>query len=235
MSRADPDAAVIDPADRRGAKNRYIARLRDRAITAALAGLPRGAAVLDLGCGTASLSAALVRSGLRVLGLDISPGLLARATQRGLGPALLPVCFDGHRIPLRDATLAGAATYVVLTHVLEDQHLEALLAEVRRVLQPGALFVAMEQARTRRTLDLAVWQCRRTLAEQHALFARAGFTLERSRVLRYGRFPTTPLIARGWIPRSWFGPLAALEAGLGRWLGPVPWDYVDNLFVLRRP
>lgn len=54
-----------------------------RAFTAALADLPPGAHVADMGCGTGFLSAILAEQGFAVTGIDASPGMLAHA--RGLG------------------------------------------------------------------------------------------------------------------------------------------------------
>lgn len=64
----------------RGRANPGVARL--------LAGIPAAARVLDLGCGNGSAAALLAQNGFtgEYLGLDGSPGLLAAARQRALGP-----------------------------------------------------------------------------------------------------------------------------------------------------
>src|SRR5262249_43029721 len=69
-ARFGPDAAVIDRADTRGYKNRYIAQLRDRAIAGALASLPPGARLLDFGCGSGSVSRLLADREFVPIGID---------------------------------------------------------------------------------------------------------------------------------------------------------------------
>lgn len=235
LSSHPPDASVLDPRDVRGHKNRYIAYVRNRSVRAALDVNGVEDPILDFGCGTGSLSAAIDASGRRMLGVDISMALLRRTRDRRWTRDPLFVHYDGQRLPLMDQVVAGACTYVVLNHILEDSMLAAVLGEIRRVLQPGGVMVAIEQVRTRRTLDHAVWQCRRTIGEFANLFASAGFQVQSAQVIRYGRFPTTPLIRMGLIPQVAFGPVQWLEAAVGRLAGPIPWDYADTCFVLKKP
>ena len=99
-----PDASVIDPGDRSGRKNRYIASVRDESILESLNGIRADSVVLDFGCGTGSLTRALVASGRHVLGVDISAGLLQRTPERALGDSALFVRYDGTRLPVADAS-----------------------------------------------------------------------------------------------------------------------------------
>jgi len=57
--------------------------------------VPKGGTVLDIGCGTGALTERFARAGTKVLGLDISPGMLSLARQRcsGLENAVF-VCQD---------------------------------------------------------------------------------------------------------------------------------------------
>jgi len=97
---------------------------------------PHGALVADLGCGTGNHSGALRGRGLRVVGVDISPGMLekarAKAGARGEQVALVRTDLQA-TLPL--ATNAfDAALSVYSTQFLD---LELFLAEVRRVVRPG--------------------------------------------------------------------------------------------------
>lgn len=229
-----PDASVIDPLDSRGHKNRYIATLRNRAILSALGRESPTAPILDLGCGTGGLSAALVAAGKNVVGMDISAGLLTRAAERGLGEQTLFLLYDGSRVPLGSSSVSAAVTYVVLTHVMDDGNLVALLREVHRVLLPGARLLAIEQVKRRRTVDFGVWQCRRTVNEFSDIFVAAGFSRPQTTILRYGRFPSTFAVALGCIPEDLYPRLHAMERAVGQALGPVPWDYCDMLFSISK-
>lgn len=229
------DTSVIDPLDTRGQKNRYISELRNAAIVGTLDAQGVGEPVMDFGCGTGGLSAALSASGRRVVGVDISAGLLSRTRERHYPSETLFLRYAGDRLPLRDACVAAATTYVVLTHIIEDEDLLGLLAEIFRVLQPGGLLVAGEQVQTRRVTNRTTWQTRRTIAEFSELCRRVGFEVVETPVIRYGRFPTTYALRYGLLPPAAHASLRRLERRVGSWLGPLAWDYSDVCFVMRRP
>jgi ubiquinone/menaquinone biosynthesis C-methylase UbiE len=102
--------------------------------------------VLDAGCGTGIL-ASRIRDEVgpaRVVGCDLSIGMLRRAAERSPQGAWLQG--DAHRLPLRDAVLDAVVTTQAL-HFLPDR--PAALGEFRRVLRPGGLLViAMINPRT---------------------------------------------------------------------------------------
>ena len=229
-----PDASVIDPGDRSGRKNRYIASVRDESILESLNGIRADSVVLDFGCGTGSLTRALVASGRHVLGVDISAGLLQRTPERALGDSALFVRYDGTRLPVADASVGVVTTYVVLNHVIDDDALVAILRELHRVLVPGGRLVAIEQVRTRRTIDKSAWQHRRTFGDFLSHFTAAGFESVSADIVRYGRLPSTYALRYGLLPESWTPSLRRFELRLGTWLGIVAWDYCDVRFVVQK-
>lgn len=98
---------------------------------------------LDLGCGPGRLAVPFARrypAARRVTGLDVSPTMILAARRNGAGVSNLRfVEGDGRRIPLRPPLDGGWS-------VLLFQHLElpvvlAYLAQVGRLLRPGATFV----------------------------------------------------------------------------------------------
>jgi demethylmenaquinone methyltransferase/2-methoxy-6-polyprenyl-1,4-benzoquinol methylase len=91
--------------------------------------LPGGAIVLDLACGTGDLCTELQRNGYQTVGLDFSAGMLAAATTDA--PLIQA---DILRLPVRDASVDGATCGFALRNVAS---LEALFAEVARVVRPG--------------------------------------------------------------------------------------------------
>lgn len=99
-----------------------------------LAGEVSGRRILDAGCGSGPLSAALLERGAVVTGFDASPAMLGLARQR-LGPdADLHVADLGRALPFADDTFDDVVVSLVL-HYLRDW--SAPLAELRRVLRPG--------------------------------------------------------------------------------------------------
>ena len=98
-----------------GAVRRLNHRLLERALGRALAGLRPGAVVLDAPCGTGILAPFLARRGLRVIGADISPAMLAVARERdgGLGH----VRADLVAPPLRPGSVDAVVCTRFLMHV----------------------------------------------------------------------------------------------------------------------
>lgn len=228
------DASVIDPNDKLGEKNRYLAGVRDRLVMDALDHLPASAAVLDLGCGTGSLTQALASRGHSVLGLDISMGLLRRTHERRYSSPVAFVCFDGAAVPLPDMSIDAITTYVVLTHVMEDTDLSRLLRECHRVLKPGGTMVCIEQCRRRQRVDERGWKHFRTRRQWIRAFEGSGFAVRAAETVRFGRFPSTPFVRAGVVPRSLYGTLSRVEQLVGRMVTVLPGDYCDTRFVLSK-
>lgn len=96
----------------------------------------RGGVVGDLGCGTGHVAAYLAASGVAVVGVDLSAGMLAQA------PPGLPVAAgDLRALPLADGALAAAIAFYSLIHLPPGTEVAAL-AEVRRAVRPGGVLLA---------------------------------------------------------------------------------------------
>ena len=105
--------------------------------------LARHDVVLDVGCGTgwfaAGLRRALSDGAARVIGADLSAGMLSRARDAGAWPLLQA---DATRLPLRTGSVDVVVCRGVLHHLPD---VPAALREWRRVLRPcGAVVVASE-------------------------------------------------------------------------------------------
>ncbi|MFJ2960636.1 class I SAM-dependent methyltransferase [Streptomyces sp. NPDC087270] len=104
-----------------------------------LAGEVAGRRILDAGCGSGPLSAALRERGALVTGIDSSAGMLALARRRlGDGTPLHVVDLAGP-LPFADGAFDDVVASLVL-HYLEDWG--PTLAEIRRVLGPGGRLIA---------------------------------------------------------------------------------------------
>jgi demethylmenaquinone methyltransferase / 2-methoxy-6-polyprenyl-1,4-benzoquinol methylase len=105
---------------------------------AELGGLHRGHRVLDVGCGTGGLAAAIAEAtGAEVVGCDRSPSFLAYAGERSA--AVEWVQGDAERMPFDDASFDRVLMSLLL-HQLEEPG--RAVAEAFRVLRrPGALVV----------------------------------------------------------------------------------------------
>ncbi|WP_406215790.1 class I SAM-dependent methyltransferase [Streptomyces decoyicus] len=105
----------------------------------ALAGDVAGRRILDAGCGSGPLSAALRDRGADVTGIDASARMLALARRRLGDDAALHVADLSDPLPFDDGAFDDVVSSLVL-HYLEDWG--PTLAEIRRVLKPGGRLIA---------------------------------------------------------------------------------------------
>jgi demethylmenaquinone methyltransferase/2-methoxy-6-polyprenyl-1,4-benzoquinol methylase len=101
----------------------------------------RGRFLVDSCCGTGDLALALERVGARVLGVDFTPEMLARACQKGQQRGARFVAGDALRLPVADAR-ADAATIAFGIRNVADRG--AGLREMMRVVRPGGAVVVLE-------------------------------------------------------------------------------------------
>ena len=114
-----------------------------QALAAArLAGCPDGGDLLDVPCGFGRHSVPLARAGYRVVGVDRSEALLAEARRRARGdrwPKLVRA--DYRELPFADGSFDAAVNLFSSLGYLGDAEDTKVLAEIRRVLRPGARLV----------------------------------------------------------------------------------------------
>ncbi|WP_407835495.1 class I SAM-dependent methyltransferase [Streptomyces sp. DSM 116496] len=111
----------------------------ERPAMLALAGDVTGRRILDAGCGSGPLTAALRDRGAVVTGVDSSAGMLALARRRLGEDAALHEADLRDPLPFADGAFDDVVASLVL-HYLEDWG--PTLAEVRRVLRPGGRLIA---------------------------------------------------------------------------------------------
>jgi SAM-dependent methyltransferase len=115
----------------------------DRAVEpfVRLLGTPLPSPILDLACGPGIVSAAVAGAGARVMGLDATPAMVAAAETRCGSAGLTRASFregTAESLPFESASFGGAVTRLSLHHFSAP---ELAIAELRRVLQPGAPLV----------------------------------------------------------------------------------------------
>ncbi len=114
-----------------------------RATVAALA-LPPGSLVLDVACGTGDLTRLAQRRHYRVIGADLSGGMLA--ANRSGAPLLQTDC---SQLPFADDTFDGLVCGYALRNFTD---LAGALAETARVLRPGGRVAILEVDAPRSTV-----------------------------------------------------------------------------------
>lgn len=144
-------------------------------------------AIVDLGCGTGSLTIPLAqRTGARMVGVDGDPEVLAIAAAKPGGECVEWTEALVDRLPLGDAEADFVVSSLVFHH-LPSATKRAALAEAMRVLKPGGGLIIADWAAPKDPLMSAAFfllQCLDGFAttgdNRHgmipALIAEAGFT-----------------------------------------------------------
>lgn len=112
--------------------------------------LERGSSVLDIGCGTGALAIRLARKGVHVTGIDVSPSMLAQASDRiraGGLEALVSLKEMG-AANLDTAFPAASFDAVVATLVLSElsnEEIEYTLEQSKRILRSGGQLLVADE------------------------------------------------------------------------------------------
>ncbi|GLV57937.1 hypothetical protein KDH_47720 [Dictyobacter sp. S3.2.2.5] len=106
-----------------------------------LQSLPPQGKILDIGCGAGRASIEVARRGLDVVGVDVSPGLVdsARAAAVAAKVSAQFLCMeDGRTLPFSNSSFDAALAFKVYCYLPSQASRLTYLAEVFRVLRPGA-------------------------------------------------------------------------------------------------
>jgi len=148
-----------------------------------------GESVLDVGCGTGSLSFALkarCKSSI-VRAVDFSPVRVAHAVQRNRDPGLTFEVGDACGLRFADASFDRVLAQLVLHFVPQP---ERAVAEMRRVARPGA------------TVAAAVWDVRGGYVTNRMFFDTAAM-LDPAGEARRSRSYTRPMTRPGELAGAW--------------------------------
>jgi SAM-dependent methyltransferase len=209
--------------------NPVLRGFRDRTLAPILATVPRGASVLDLGCGSGIDAARMAAAGYRVTAIDWSPAMVERTASRARAQGF------GHDVDSRvlgihelDRLPRGAfeAAYSDLGPLNCVGDLDAAAGLIARVLRPGGLVSASIMGR-HVPWDVLHHLLRGEIARARARFPRAvvpvpmGGGMVRTRYYAVGE-------ARRAFERAGFAVLSTRALGA---IVPPPWFG----FVRRRP
>ncbi len=134
-------------------------KVLDRALLAAFVELTEGGTIADVGCGPGHVAAWLAARGARVVGVDLSEGMIEVARSRHPGPEYRVGSMLA--LPLDDGGLRGALALYAIIH-LDDAERELAMRELARVLEPNgwlllAFHVADAEHRPGDVLHLTEW------------------------------------------------------------------------------
>ena len=180
----------------------------DRALLRAFGDMlsPRtGARVADVGCGPGRAGAAIADHGLDVVGIDVSPAMLAAARRAHPHIAFVEGRID--RLPIGDGRLAGVVSWYSIIHTPPDR-LDGVFTELRRVLDvDGLVLLAFQSGRDQAErreqaygTGLTLTSYRHELDHVARQLTSAGFgvraTTQRARELAHESTPQAFVMAR---------------------------------------
>jgi ubiquinone/menaquinone biosynthesis C-methylase UbiE len=155
----------------------------------AFAGIKGGRRVLDVGCGTGSLSSCLAENPEieSVQGLDFSPVYIEHAMHRSRDPRLTFQVGDACTLPFPDATYDHALSMLALQFIPQA---ERAVHEMRRVTRRGG------------TVAAATWDTRGGFVALRMVFDTAAM-LDPCGKERRARAYTRPMSRPGELARAW--------------------------------
>jgi SAM-dependent methyltransferase len=217
-------AAVLDPKDTAGTKNRLIDRLHKHALARAIGDVD-GRRVLDFGCGNGRISSWLARQGAIVHGLDTSPEMVELARKAVPGARFDVV--DADTLPVDNSSYDLVVSVGVLLYLAPDQRrLTQIVRELERAMTPEGGLVVLEQVQDGslpRGAPLPVYE---------AAFSDAGLTVVSTAPVRRSDSRLFGLLGRRrglsrlpWVP-------ALLRRGARK--SPRPDAYAEYVMVVER-
>ncbi|HMQ35160.1 MAG TPA: class I SAM-dependent methyltransferase [Chloroflexaceae bacterium] len=189
----------------------------------------QAAPILELGVGTGRIAIPTAAAGGMMVGLDVSPEMLAVAAERAeaAGVTLELLRGDAQALPFADGVFRAALAVHVL-HLLPDWR--AALAEVVRVVGPGGLFI---QGSDWRDPDSCVGLLRgrlRIAAVELIPGSRppgAGAAVAQA-LARHGGATAEPLVAARWTRQ---GSPAEVIAGMAARVDSETWVMPEDLLA----
>lgn len=97
-----------------------------------------GKSLLDCACGAGYGADRLASGALKVTGVDISPEAVGACRADYKRENLVFECMDASKLAFPDSAFDGVVSQDTIEHVTDDR---AFLAEMRRVLKPGGIFI----------------------------------------------------------------------------------------------
>lgn len=196
-----PLRGVLDPADTRGHKNRYMDYLHRRVLAHALAGTNRRfERALDFGCGTGRFVPLLASYCRELHAVDRSPAMVQAASAYAGECAASIGCCNG-TLPFSDDSFDLILSFCVLS-VTASWLFEPSLRELRRVSAPGALLMLYEQVARDRAF---------TVERYRSALEHVGFTLKTVLPIRSASSRLTRIAQSRWTPPIIYPLLAAAE------------------------
>lgn len=223
--------AVLDEADTRGRKNKFIDILHKQQLAQALA-LRGNHIVLDFGSGVGRISSWLAPHCQKIIAIDVTPGMIETAKRCNARSNVTYELYDGQNIPAEEEYFDRIVSVYVLQHIVEAQDFVRVLKEFSRVLKKGGRACLIEQVSVTQAHETGTpddFNLRRAPQEYINAFSEKGFSCQEWRLIR-------TLLTFTWLEHRLF-PLfllpviAKAEARISRNRSLEHLAYADCLFT----
>jgi SAM-dependent methyltransferase len=217
----------------------YVAEARK---AAGRAGLPPGTPVIELGVGTGRIAVPVAETGIDVIGVDTSQGMLevcrSRAEAAGVAERLDLRVGDFRHPPVRERVALVMCPFRAYLHLSDDGQRLAALEAARALLVPGGLLAFDVFAPSREDVEDTHG---RWIEREPGIWERAHWDEDARRLtldVRGNEVETT--LGLSWIsPAEWRGLLERagfeIEACYG-WFDRTPYTGgEDSIWLARRP
>ena len=159
---ADPSHGYEENA-REFMARRQSSRVGATAVLAWATHLPRGAAILDLGCGSGvPISEALISAGYTVYGVEASPTLCASFRERF--PGTTAACESVEKSAFFGRTFEGVVAWGLM-FLLADEAQLSLVRRISHALKPGGRFLFTAPTEACRWTDVLTGRISKSLGE----------------------------------------------------------------------
>jgi SAM-dependent methyltransferase len=198
-----------------------------------------GGPVVELGVGTGRIAVPVAASGIRIIGVDSSAGMLEVARERAERAGVeLDLRLGDFRDPPVEAPVALVTIpFRSLLHMQTDVDRRAVLRSVRGLLEPGGRFVF--DVFSPGAEDIAETHGR-WLEREPGIFEHADWDeRQRTLTLRVRRDDVEAELSLAWLPvgewRELLGGEGFVVEELYGWFDGTPWDgHEDSIWVCRR-
>ncbi len=227
--------AVLDKADIRGRKNRYIDTLHKQQLSRALM-LKGNETVLDFGSGLGRISSWLAPQCTKVIGIDVTPAMIRKAEDTNIYSNVEYILYDGLNIPVDNEYFDRIISVYVLQHITDAEDFIKIIIEFYRTLRIGGKVCLIEQVSAEQTHEEGMpkdFNLRRKPLEYVDAFSQSGFYCTDWRLIRTSS-AFTWLAEQSLFPPPIFPCLALAESLISRRRNLSYLTYADCLFVFTK-
>jgi len=219
-------ASGIDPADRRGHKNRYIDFLQKRALEEVLE-LKGDEVVLDFGCGSGRISYWIAPRVKHVVGLEVTPEMIDLAEKNREAENVEFMLYDGTRFPVMAYPFDLILSVGVL-QIMEREQQSQVISDLSHSLKSDGWFCLIEQVSDNPKVK------RPGVKKYLRSFKESGLECMQYYPIRKGRWWLLYVIRYGWIAHRWFPRIASWELKKRRGKKGNISYYNDYLFLTKK-